>query len=240
VGCVAYASVTVNPVPLDIIADSDYCAANMDTLYDASPLGTWSSVTPGIASINSSTGVMTAVAGGVGTIKYTLPTGCFTTRSFTVHPLPVPVVTFNWAINSFETGTGYSTYQWYHSVFGKIVGATLYRTAGIFNGSYRVVVTDSNGCENTSAPVAYATWMGVGGVATAADVHVYPNPATDVVYIDAGNNVKAMISSMDGKMLMEQENVKSINIGKLPAGIYMLSLYDQAGVKIMVEKLTKQ
>ena len=240
-GCMVYTSFTVNPIPSPIIGSGKYCATDIDTLFDATPGGTWSSLTPGVASIGNLTGIMTTIAGGTATMKYTLTaTGCSITKSFTVNPLPMPVVTFIWATNSFETGTGYSTYQWYHSVFGKLPGATLYRVAGSVNGNYYVEVTDSNGCINSSTPVPYSTWMSVGSVAAPAIANIYPNPAVDIINIESDQVVAAVISSIDGKMLMEQKNAKTMNIAALPSGIYLISLYDTNGLMIAVEKLNKQ
>jgi hypothetical protein len=240
-GCVAYTSVTVNPIPSPIIGGVKYCATDIDTLFNASAGGTWTSVTPGVASIGSTTGIMTTLAGGTAIIRYTLTaTGCSTTKSFTVNPLPIPPINFVWATNTFETGTWYVSYQWYHSVFGKLPGATLYKVAGTFNGNYTVEVTDTNGCINRSSPAPYATWMGVGSVQGQTVYSVFPNPATDVLFIDADRQVNALISSIDGKVLIDQRNAKSIDVASLPSGLYMLTLYNTDGVKVGVEKFTKQ
>jgi uncharacterized protein YjdB len=240
-GCVAYTSVTVNPVPSPIIGGVKYCATDVDTLFNASPGGTWTSVTPGVASIGNSTGIMTTLAGGTAIIRYTLTsTGCSTIKSFTVNALPVPAVNFVWATNTFETGTWYVSYQWYHSVFGKLPGATLYKVAGAFNGNYSVEVTDTNGCTNRSTPVPYATWMGVGSMQGQPVYSVFPNPATDVLFIDADQTVNAMISTIDGKVLLEEQNARKIDIAALPSGLYMLTLYNSDGIKVAVEKFTKQ
>jgi trimeric autotransporter adhesin len=239
-GCFAYTSVTVNPRPDPIVSRDTFCATDLDTAYDATPAGTWSSLTPGVFSINSANGLITTIGGGTGTIKYTLPTTCFITKSIVVNPLPMPVVSFNYTTIQFETTPGYSSYQWYHSVFGILPGATTRTVAGALAGNYTVEVSDSNGCVNTSAPAPFAIWMGVGGSQLNQNVNIFPNPATNIVYVDAGKEVKAVISSVDGKTLIEQPNARAVNISSLPSGVYLLSLFDNDGLKIAVEKLTKQ
>lgn len=239
-GCKVYVTVTINPLPSPIIGDSFYCATDIDTLYNPDPGGSWTSLTTSLASIGNTTGIMNTIAGGTVIIRYTLPTSCAITRSFTVHPLPAPSVGFDPATNTLSTGTGYETYQWYHSVHGEVVGAVIYKTAGIYNGSYYVVVTDSNGCEAASAPFNYNVSMGVGATSTVNEITIFPNPATGIVNIQAGDNVTAIVSSIEGKTVMTQNQVKTIDIAQLPQGVYLLSLYNADGMKIATEKLIKQ
>ncbi len=239
-GCMVYTNVTVNPIPSPIIGRDTFCVTDKDTMYDATPSGNWSSITPSIATISAATGVLTTVTNGVGTIRYTLPTGCFVTKSFMVNKLPTPVAAFNVFTGQFETTDGYVSYQWYHSIFGLLAGATTTKVAGVYPGNYYVVVTDTNGCVGTSPAVAFTSWNGVSNVATQGTIHIYPNPAYDVVNIDVRGEVKVVIAAMDGKALIEESNTHTINISRLPAGIYLLSVYNKDGAKISVDKLIKE
>ena len=93
VGCNAYKTITVNPLPSAITGPSAVCAGGATiSLSDISGTGSWTSSGPsGIATITSG-GVVTGVASGSVTITYTLPvTGCYTTTSITVNPLPAAI-----------------------------------------------------------------------------------------------------------------------------------------------------
>src|SRR6185437_11997797 len=64
------------------------CNGSTITMSDASSGGTWSSSTSAVAIVAPATGVVTALSSGVTTISYILGTGCSTTKSLTVYPLP--------------------------------------------------------------------------------------------------------------------------------------------------------
>ena len=87
-GCTATTVVTVNPLPNPITGTLSVCAWGGTTqLTDASGGGVWSSTLV----IVDLTGLVTGYDTGVGTVSYTLPTGCSVTASVTVNPLPNPI-----------------------------------------------------------------------------------------------------------------------------------------------------
>jgi len=87
-GCYATAIVTVNPLPNPISGNPNVCAWGGITCFtDAPGGGEWSSTLVVISTIGCVTGYDT----GVGTITYSLPTGCMVTQSVTVNPLPDPI-----------------------------------------------------------------------------------------------------------------------------------------------------
>jgi len=91
-GCNAAATITVNPVPAAISGTLNSCAGYFTPLSDASGSGNWSSSNTLVATINSSTGLVYAVATGTSTIEYAFTsTGCYTSAVFTVNPSPVAI-----------------------------------------------------------------------------------------------------------------------------------------------------
>jgi hypothetical protein len=212
-----------------------------DTMYDATPGGVWSSGATSVATVNATTGVVSTLTGGTAKITYTLPsTGCEISRDFPVNFLPSPTVTYDWVTNTFFTDTFYYSYQWYDSLDGMISGATAFQTAALYNGYYWVVVTDTNGCTGASIRIPYNTSMAGVATQTKTMLRIYPNPANEVVYIESGIRVKAVISSVDGKTEMEQADAKELDISKLASGMYFISLYTDNGQRVMVQKLVKQ
>ena len=89
-GCQVYYQVTVNPLPSNINGNLVVCQGLTTTLSDLGG-GTWSSTNTGIATVGSTTGVVTGVSQGLDTIVYTLSTGCFTDTAFVVNGLPSPI-----------------------------------------------------------------------------------------------------------------------------------------------------
>jgi gliding motility-associated-like protein len=89
-GCRSTAVVTINPLPAPITGTAQVCVGFTSTLSNASAGGTWMSSVPPIADI-STTGVVTGYLPGFVSINYTLPTGCTTSRVFTVNANPLPI-----------------------------------------------------------------------------------------------------------------------------------------------------
>jgi len=94
-GCSRSIVVTVNPLPVagTIAAiSSSVCAGAHITLTDTAAGGVWSSNNLTLASIGSSTGIVTGVAAGTDTIAYTVTNSCgsaIVMHTITVNPLPV-------------------------------------------------------------------------------------------------------------------------------------------------------
>jgi len=89
-GCFVTQPVTVNLQPAAISGTSPICGATTYTYSDATTGGVWSSSNTVIASVGSSTGIVTGGApGGATTISYTSASGCSVTYAVTDNPLSV-------------------------------------------------------------------------------------------------------------------------------------------------------
>lgn len=90
--CTVTRNITVNPPPAAITGTPDVCVGFSTSLYNATPLGTWSSTNNTIASVNPSTGQVTGVGAGIASIVYTLAsTGCSANIVTNVNPIPAPI-----------------------------------------------------------------------------------------------------------------------------------------------------
>jgi uncharacterized protein YjdB len=236
-GCYVTAAFTVNPLPVAITGNNAMCRLTSDTLYDLSLGGTWTSNNGGIAAI-SSTGVVTGVSAGTTTITYTLPTGCYRTRPVTIHPLPNPSISFDWYLNTFSVPAYYVSYQWYYNG-NEIPGAVSRFLAATENGNYAVHVVDTFGCENTS-PVYVMTNLAVDNFNSSEAITVAPNPTTGNLIIRSSVKVNAVVTGVEGKVLMTQNDAHALDISSLPDGIYMIMLTDEHGNKLTTRKIVKQ
>jgi len=242
-GCYVSTIIYVSTLPASITGITATCAGLPDTLTDDTLGGTWSTASSAIATI-SAAGVLTAVSAGSTLVTYTIPaTGCYVTASELVHPLPVPSIYFNGGDNTFSTGTGYVSYQWYSgtslSDLIPIPGAVSYNLAALYNEYYTVIVTDSFGCQS-EASVYDMTDLSVNSLPVGNAVSIHPNPATSVLNISSLVSVDAVISDMAGKVIIDRKKASEIDISKLANGVYMIALYDGEGNQLLIQKLVKE
>ncbi len=91
--CSTTKEVTINPLPSAIVAPTGLCLGSTGTFTATPSGGTWASVSPSVFSVNSESGAMTALianytSNSLGTVRYTLPTGCTRTGTVTVNRQP--------------------------------------------------------------------------------------------------------------------------------------------------------
>jgi hypothetical protein len=143
--------------------------------------------------------------------------------------------------NAVYTGNYYVSYQWYKNLV-PVTGGTSWSLPVSGDGSYKVAVTDTNGCQSMSIAYVLTGWTGPTAVTDidAPGVRIYPSPASDYVNIDCNVNVRAVISSMDGKVLINQPDAKRISLHNLANAVYIISLYTNDGQLLRTEKLVKQ
>ena len=99
------------------------------------------------------------------------------------------------------------------------------------NGNYSVIIS-KEGCYAESDCVSFA----VVGIESAADLRIYPNPVSDVLYVESADNRKLdsfQIINVNRQIVKEYEREDDgapINIGDLSAGVYFIriNLRDQA------------
>ncbi|WP_165836246.1 immunoglobulin domain-containing protein [Taibaiella soli] len=153
-----------------------------------------------------------------------------------VNPLPVPVITVSG--NTLTTGS-YASYQWYLNST-PINGATSQSYTFTQNGGYLVRVTDVLNCTNYSL-LSFVNNVGVKNILVhASDISVYPNPAQNVVNIDAPVKVNIVLRDLLGQTLLSQKAVTRIYLSDIPAGLYLMQISDENGIIVKTEKITKQ
>ena len=94
--CIATMFMTVSTTPAPITGTTYVCTGAATTLSDLTPGGAWSSGAISIATVGSSSGVVTGVSTGMTGITYTIGLSCITTIIVTVNSVPATI-----------SGTGY-------------------------------------------------------------------------------------------------------------------------------------
>jgi hypothetical protein len=152
-----------------------------------------------------------------------------------VNAYPTPLISV--IGTNLKTVTTYASYQWFLNTVA-IPGATNSTVHPASNGSYRVRVTDGNGCTAFSSSFPYYT-VGVGQL-NKQGVSIYPNPASTVLHIESPEMVNAVISGLEGRILLRRNDAKDIDISMLSNGLYIISLYNEAGERIAVQQIVKE
>ena len=233
-----------NPVVIPITSAS-YCWGS-SSLLSTSVSGASGTVTyqwflNGTAIPGAVGGTYNATIPGDYSVQIVIGGACtMTTLALTVteFPLPNPVITY--ASGMFRTGNWFVTYQWFKDV-AAIPGATASSTPAIGYGNYKVQVTDTNGCQSFSDVYVF----GSGGTTNYVpglskdDIRIYPNPAQTMVHIEASMQVRAVITSVDGRIVLDISDAKDIDVSRLADGVYMIMVYNGDGDKIKVDKLVK-
>lgn len=165
-------------------------------------------------------------------------TGCDST--VTIH-LTIEDVGAMITVNGFELGTTlpYNTYQWVKDgvLIPGATGATYTVSA---NGDYQVIVGTVLGCKDTAAAYTVDNVTSVPEYdKVAAMINVFPNPATDNVYISSPVPVNIMLSGIDGKIILRENGVKQLSLQHLKEAVYFLTILDVNGHTIKVEKIVK-
>ncbi len=87
-GCATISVVTVNTTPGAILGTPIVCVGGTTLLTDVAAGGTWTSTTPGVATLGITSGIASGITAGTATVSYFLSTGCWSTIIVTVNPLP--------------------------------------------------------------------------------------------------------------------------------------------------------
>lgn len=245
-GCVSTATRTVSVYPRpssDITPGGYYNICQYDSVTLTAQSGyinyVWMIYGARITPAQSNT--LTTGIGGYYTLTVTDSNNCSTTTSqptiVTVIQRPIPHIERNGI--SLGVDTTYLTYQWFLN--GKLIpGATAQTYTPVQGGAYTVAVKDdtANNCPGFSEAYIY-TGLGVNRSAAAEQIRLYPNPASDIVKIDAPVAVNVMVTTMEGKVVYIGTDVKELSTASWVDGIYQIIIRDSSGAYLKTEKLTK-
>ena len=186
----ATTTVTVNMLPNagSISGPVIICIGNITSLTDATAGGTWSSTTPGVATIDG-TGNVTGLAAGTTTISYSISSSCGNaTATFLVTVDPIPVVgsvngtatICQGASTTLTDGTSGGAWSSGNPAIASINATGL--LSGISGGAAQISYTVSSSCGNVSSELT---------------VTINPLPATSTITGPSSVSVGANILLTD-------------------------------------------
>ncbi|WP_190277197.1 DUF7948 domain-containing protein [Taibaiella lutea] len=190
------------------------------------------------ASDSNSISVTSNGTGGQITVKV-IRCDTSTALQFNVYVRPVlpAVITANGFVLS--TVNTHTSYQWFFN--GQIINGAQNPTYTVTqNGNYTVVVTNPGGCTDTSDVFAISNVVAIQNVEQLKNsIQIYPNPANSILNILSPVALNINITGMDGRVFINKDNVKAIDISNLSNGVYMIRFTDKDGHFIKTEKFTK-
>jgi len=192
---------------------------------------------PAISS-NGISGVWSPAVNTMATTTYTFTPAsgqCVETVTMTVvvNSVNAGVTVQGTTITASATG---AAYHWINCADNQpINGATNASFTPTQNGSYAVTVTQ-NGCSETSSCIAITTL----GLETAVQNgwNVYPNPASQDLFIDVNEATDIVIIDLTGKTIQQEaltSGKNSIDVSALNPGVYFIRSASGANVKFVKE-----
>jgi hypothetical protein len=156
--------------------------------------------------------------------------------SFIIRGMMAPAgIVFNDPLLS--TTHEYDSYQWFKNG-APITGGTDRQCFIASNGWYTVVVHDEWGCTDSTG-IQISTFTGIEDVSKLQKlIKIYPNPANDLVHVDAPFPVRFALYNVEGKVLLSGKG-KLLNIAQLASGLYLLHVEDEQGRRLRMEKISK-
>jgi len=200
----------------------------------------------GVAINGATSSTYAAIISGSYTVQVSNASGCGSSLPLAItvnnNPIRPPII---WNTPQFSTTSGYAHYEWMLNG-NRIAGndSNIYKP--VQTGSYKVSVTDNNGCRNISDSFNLVVLAVADITVGNARLRYYPNPASTVLNIDVTNPVynklEAELYDISGKLLMRQllnQRSNQLQVHQLPAGIYQLLIYndhERTMVKVVVVK----
>lgn len=158
--------------------------------------------------------------------------GCdsIVTLSLSLHNLPQPTIT---KVADTLSTQNFISYQWLKND-SVIIGATLQSLTLIQTGNYSVVVTDGNGCSDTSV-VLNVLSVNLNNLTADYGIKLYPNPNTGSFILEFTDDAKREIEITDaiGKLILADKvnRQKQFALDKIAAGIYFLNIRQNGQLK---------
>lgn len=179
----------------------------------------------------SSAGALYKTVNGGTTWTSLTYTGNVGNRNLEYIPNTNTIVSVGTTPNSSTSYTSYSTddgLTWTEVMTGTQVTTLKFKDLNLgFGGGFTINST-------TGGIFKYnATFLDTNNFSKTQDLLVYPNPATNLIYIDGKNISKILVFDMTGKEVMAKKinttNTFGLDISSLSSGIYILNTFTDSG-----------
>jgi hypothetical protein len=235
-----------------ITGGPNVCAGGTITLSNLVSGGTWNIASSSIATIGSSSGLVTAISAGSSTVTYTISSGCYNTAPLIVNALPATITGASSVIvgNTVPQYCATSGGAWSSSnaaigTIGTASGSVTGISAGTMTISYTLI---STGCRSVKAftvnPIPFAKDEALTDRNGRNIFAAYPNPTQGALNIETSIAGIFRIFTIDGK-LIGSYNIKTPSAtiqlpSDLASGIYMCQFNREDGTVETVRLIYRQ
>ena len=224
--------IKVDPLPAAAIAlaDSAICLGTTTTITGTPDGGIWklSNANAGLLG-----GELSGLNPGIDTVSYIYTNFCGSAKAdvnIVIEPQPSVPFIFQNGMTVYAPA-GYATYHW--SFNGVAVpGANADTLVVESTGLYAVTVTNEYGCAASSSDLPCTG-------CSENDIVIYPNPTEGIIYIQWCRKMIIRILCEDGRIIELEHGVHQADLGYLPNGDYLITIYDINGKKIKTKKVAK-
>lgn len=155
--------------------------------------------------------------------------------TITVNSNPTAII--HWNGTQLFSPISFYAYQWYLNGL-LIPGAIQQYYTPLQLGTYYVLVANEQGCKNAS-PNYNLLNLSVGGINTVS-LNIYPNPTKGIVQFPNLDAAQIRVYNALGQLLHTFENTHIIDMSSVPAGVYLLRVYNVANELIAMERIVKE
>lgn len=166
----------------------------------------------------------------------------FIQYDLTVLDLPVATITQNGS--TLNATSGFSSYEWLLDGV-TVPGATDDSLIVTVNGDYEVVVTDANGCSDTSA-VLTVGGLTIDNPVSQLYLNIYPNPSSGLFTLNFHNlpesDVTVLVIDQLGRVLINQNvtnTIFNIDLSNYAEGTYFVKVQTNGWEKVKRVQLIK-
>ncbi|MES2703380.1 MAG: Ig-like domain-containing protein [Bacteroidota bacterium] len=258
--CRASRTVTVNAIPNAFTGGLSVCAGATTTVGASStPGGVWTSSATGVATIGSSSRILTGVSAGNTTISYTIPaTGCARTATATVNPAPnAGTISGTTSLNTISaptsatlTSSGDAGGTWTSATPAV---ATINAASGLVNAvsagssviSYTVTLGSCTSRATTTVNVTAA--RSAGGSVSVTDATtslvIFPNPTKGAFTIQSSDAGVLHVFTVDGRAVSAYpvaQGETSVTLQNVANGVYMCRFVGANGATAVIRLVVEQ
>jgi uncharacterized protein YjdB len=244
---------TVLLSPAAITGVVPICEGATLVLSDSVSGGLWTSHDVAVATIGSTSGLISAVSAGTVAITYSLASGCEAYASMTIDPLPAPITGITTTIVGNITTLGNTTTggSWTSGdiTIASVSGSTGDVT-GLSPGTVMITYTLPTGCYVTTIVTILPPPTMTATNNTASKLHVYPNPTNGLLNIQwselSVKNADITITDVVGRLVYKlpmelptESGEQQIDVKGLVNGIYLISIKGRNinySSKLIIEK----
>ena len=147
--------------------------------------------------------------------------------------------TYQWQV---DTGTGYMNITGAAPYSGVTTPTlTITSTTRAMNGNkYRCIVNGAKGCSDISSGATLTiSTLGINDINAPNASSIIPNPTTGNISVIGYGKVNIKVYDCLGRFIKQVNKTDKISIYNLPAGVYLIKLFNEEGVCLQYAKVLK-